>query len=107
MEEREITLQLSREHKVRQRNSSKPWKRAGWWRAMHVLCASGSLQLQLGLQIPGSLTTVAGAGGQQGSPSPGQVSLQCLILLPSHPSFPALLRAGTHEGGAEGGGSRG
>lgn len=63
--------------------------------------ASGSVQLQLGLQTPGCPSTLAEAGGQQGCPSPGQVSLQCSIPLPSHPSFPALLQAGTHERGAE------
>lgn len=109
-EQREIML-LSREQNVRQRSSSKTTERSRLVEShAQALClhqASGSLQLQLGLQIPGSPTPVAEAGGQQGSPSPGQVSLQCLIPLLSHPSFLALLQAGTHKKEADGGKSRG
>lgn len=105
-EQREIMLQ-----KVRQRSSSKPWKGAGWWRAMHEPCASTKPRESLWI-------TAAPAGTadprihplwqrQQGCPSPGQVSLQCLISLLSHPSFLALLQAGTQEKGAEAGESRG
>lgn len=65
MEPREIML-LSREQKVRQGSSSKPWKRAGRWRATPVLCASESLWITAALagtaapRIPPTTTEAAG-----------------------------------------------
>lgn len=65
MEPREITL-LSREQKVRQGSSSKPWKRAGRWRATPVPCASESLWITaalagtIGPRIPPTTTEAAG-----------------------------------------------